>query len=185
MLDLNWDGWTSDGTIDANRFAIVAETDRFDHCVFTVRHDLDRRLGAALARRAVRDAVRQSRAPGNDGPRRAQGVVAGPDERLRGADRGRRVERTSSNRLQFVSELPLFPVTTVGQLAEAAEGRRGAAPVSPEAHRPRRVRSDRRRRGGRACCDCRTPSAATSSPTVSCGATTSTRSSPRSWRAFG
>ena len=24
-----------------NRFAIVAETDRFDHCVFTVRQDLD------------------------------------------------------------------------------------------------------------------------------------------------
>jgi ABC-type phosphate/phosphonate transport system substrate-binding protein len=41
MLDLNWDGWTTDGTIDADRFAIVAETDRFDHCVFTVRQDLD------------------------------------------------------------------------------------------------------------------------------------------------
>ena len=41
MLDLNWDGWTRDGTIDTDRFAIVAETDRFDHCVFTVRQDLD------------------------------------------------------------------------------------------------------------------------------------------------
>jgi ABC-type phosphate/phosphonate transport system substrate-binding protein len=41
MLDLNWAGWTKDGTIDANRFRIVAETDRFDHCVFTVRQDLD------------------------------------------------------------------------------------------------------------------------------------------------
>ena len=41
MLDLNWAGWTNDGTIDADRFAIVAETDRFDHCVFTVRHDVD------------------------------------------------------------------------------------------------------------------------------------------------
>jgi ABC-type phosphate/phosphonate transport system substrate-binding protein len=41
MLDLNWAGWTSDGTIDADRFAIVAETDRFDHCVFTVRQDVD------------------------------------------------------------------------------------------------------------------------------------------------
>jgi phosphonate transport system substrate-binding protein len=41
MLDLNWDGWMNDGTIDADRFAIVAETDRFDHCVFTVRQDLD------------------------------------------------------------------------------------------------------------------------------------------------
>jgi ABC-type phosphate/phosphonate transport system substrate-binding protein len=41
MLDLNWDGWTADGTIDPNAFAIVGETDRFDHCVFTVRGDLD------------------------------------------------------------------------------------------------------------------------------------------------
>jgi ABC-type phosphate/phosphonate transport system substrate-binding protein len=42
MLDLNWEGWIKDGTIDANEFAIVGETDRFDHCVFTVRDDLDR-----------------------------------------------------------------------------------------------------------------------------------------------
>jgi ABC-type phosphate/phosphonate transport system substrate-binding protein len=42
MLDLNWDGWTKDGTIDADQFTIVAETDRFDHCVFAVRQDLDR-----------------------------------------------------------------------------------------------------------------------------------------------
>lgn len=41
MLDLNWDAWTRDGTIDADQFSIVAETDRFDHCVFTVRPDLD------------------------------------------------------------------------------------------------------------------------------------------------
>jgi ABC-type phosphate/phosphonate transport system substrate-binding protein len=41
MLDLNWDGWTKDGTIDANAFAVVGRTDRFDHCVFTVRQDLD------------------------------------------------------------------------------------------------------------------------------------------------
>ncbi len=41
MLDLNWDGWITDGTIDAGAFAIVGETDRFDHCVFTVRADLD------------------------------------------------------------------------------------------------------------------------------------------------
>jgi ABC-type phosphate/phosphonate transport system substrate-binding protein len=41
MLDLNWEGWTRDGTIDADRFAIVAETDRFDHCVFTVRQYFD------------------------------------------------------------------------------------------------------------------------------------------------
>lgn len=41
MLDLNWYAWTKDGTIDANRFTIVAETDRFDHCVFSVRRDFD------------------------------------------------------------------------------------------------------------------------------------------------
>ena len=41
MLDLNWDGWTRDGTIDADQFTIVAETDRFDHCVFTARPDLE------------------------------------------------------------------------------------------------------------------------------------------------
>lgn len=41
MLDLNWDSWIADGTIDADEFAIIAETDRFDHCVFTARQDLD------------------------------------------------------------------------------------------------------------------------------------------------
>ena len=41
MLDLNWEGWIKDGTIDEHEFAIVGETDRFDHCVFTVRDDLD------------------------------------------------------------------------------------------------------------------------------------------------
>jgi len=52
MLDLNWDGWTRDGTIDPQAFAIVGETDRFDHCVFTVRNDLDR-----AAERAWLDAL--------------------------------------------------------------------------------------------------------------------------------
>ena len=42
MLDLNWEGWSRDGTIDPNEFAIIGETNRFDHCVFTVRQDLDR-----------------------------------------------------------------------------------------------------------------------------------------------
>lgn len=52
MLDLNWDGWTRDGTIDPNEFGIVGETDRFDHCVFTVRQDLD-----AAAERAWLEAL--------------------------------------------------------------------------------------------------------------------------------
>ena len=47
MLDLNWDGWIKDGTIDANEFRIVAETDRFDHCVFTARQDLEPSAGKA------------------------------------------------------------------------------------------------------------------------------------------
>ena len=42
MLDLNWDAWTRDGTIDANEFVTLARTSRFDHCVFTVRNDFDR-----------------------------------------------------------------------------------------------------------------------------------------------
>jgi phosphonate transport system substrate-binding protein len=37
MLDLNWEAWTRDGTIDPERYAIVERTRLFDHCVFTVR----------------------------------------------------------------------------------------------------------------------------------------------------
>ena len=37
MLDLNWDRWTSDGTVDPDGFRVLATTERFDHCVFTVR----------------------------------------------------------------------------------------------------------------------------------------------------
>jgi ABC-type phosphate/phosphonate transport system substrate-binding protein len=40
MLDLNWATWTADGTIDPERYRVLATTDRFDHCVFTVRDDL-------------------------------------------------------------------------------------------------------------------------------------------------
>jgi ABC-type phosphate/phosphonate transport system substrate-binding protein len=39
MLDLNWNAWTKDGTIDPGAYRILATTDRFDHCVFTVRAD--------------------------------------------------------------------------------------------------------------------------------------------------
>lgn len=41
MLDLNWDAWTANGTINAEEFAIVGETELFDHCVFTVASTLD------------------------------------------------------------------------------------------------------------------------------------------------
>jgi ABC-type phosphate/phosphonate transport system substrate-binding protein len=39
MLDLNWEGWTADGTVGRETHRILASTDRFDHCVFTVRDD--------------------------------------------------------------------------------------------------------------------------------------------------
>jgi ABC-type phosphate/phosphonate transport system substrate-binding protein len=39
MLDLNWQTWTRDGTIDPTVYRIVATTAPFDHCVFTVRED--------------------------------------------------------------------------------------------------------------------------------------------------
>jgi ABC-type phosphate/phosphonate transport system substrate-binding protein len=46
MLDLNWETWTRDGTVDPNEFRIMATTDRFDHCVFTVREDWNAALEA-------------------------------------------------------------------------------------------------------------------------------------------
>ncbi len=42
VLDLNWDRWRADGTADPGRLRVLATTDRFDHCVFTVREDFDR-----------------------------------------------------------------------------------------------------------------------------------------------
>lgn len=39
LIDLNWQGWTKDGTIDPVNYRILATTDRYDHCVFTVRGD--------------------------------------------------------------------------------------------------------------------------------------------------
>jgi phosphonate transport system substrate-binding protein len=41
MLDLNWEAWTRDGTIDPSLYRIVATTKRFDHCVFTVAQAVD------------------------------------------------------------------------------------------------------------------------------------------------
>jgi phosphonate transport system substrate-binding protein len=39
MLDLNWQAWTNDGTINPDECRTLTTTDRFDHCVFTVRED--------------------------------------------------------------------------------------------------------------------------------------------------
>lgn len=41
MLDLNWNVWTSNGTIDSQAFRVLATTPHFDHCVFAVREDFD------------------------------------------------------------------------------------------------------------------------------------------------
>ncbi len=39
MVDLNWDRWTKDGTINASEYAILGSTGTFDHCNFSARHD--------------------------------------------------------------------------------------------------------------------------------------------------
>lgn len=54
VLDLNWERWTRDGTVDAKRLAVLATTPRFDHCVFTALDSfprpLEQRFYEALAR---------------------------------------------------------------------------------------------------------------------------------------
>lgn len=42
MLDLNWEGWCKEGIVDPARYAVVASTPRFDHCVFTVQESFPR-----------------------------------------------------------------------------------------------------------------------------------------------
>jgi len=39
LIDLNWDAWTRDGTIDPDGYTILTTTGNYDHCVFTVRQD--------------------------------------------------------------------------------------------------------------------------------------------------
>jgi phosphonate transport system substrate-binding protein len=39
LLDLNWERWTQDGTINPEAYRIVTTTEPFDHCCFTVRGD--------------------------------------------------------------------------------------------------------------------------------------------------
>jgi len=39
LIDLNWQAWSKDGTIDPAQFNVIATTDRYDHCVFAVRQD--------------------------------------------------------------------------------------------------------------------------------------------------
>ncbi|MBP7949648.1 MAG: PhnD/SsuA/transferrin family substrate-binding protein [Verrucomicrobiales bacterium] len=47
LIDLNWLAWTKDGTIDPEKFAILATTDRYDHCVFTVKENFPAEREAA------------------------------------------------------------------------------------------------------------------------------------------
>jgi ABC-type phosphate/phosphonate transport system substrate-binding protein len=42
LLDLNWERWTRDGTIDPHAYHILTTTAPFDHCCFTVRADFPR-----------------------------------------------------------------------------------------------------------------------------------------------
>lgn len=41
MLDLNWEAWSADGTINRDAYKTLATTDLFDHCVFTVLDGFD------------------------------------------------------------------------------------------------------------------------------------------------
>lgn len=39
MLDLNWQRWSTDGTLDPAKYKVLLTTQRFDHCVFAVKKD--------------------------------------------------------------------------------------------------------------------------------------------------
>lgn len=40
-LDLNYNAWIADGTIDKNAVEVLDKTDNFDHCIFTFHPDTD------------------------------------------------------------------------------------------------------------------------------------------------
>ncbi len=79
-----------------------------------------------MARRAVRDALRQSRAPRDDGPRRPQGLAARPDDGLRSADGSGRVGAVLRARHRREVIAAALSGHDRRQLAAAARGRRGA-----------------------------------------------------------
>ena len=161
MLDLNWDGWTKDGTIDAGRFRSSPRPIASITASSRSASDLD-----AAAERRWLDALFAMRYdnPAHREMMDLEGLKAwlpGRTTRLRPADRGGRAGaflRAESR----VSELPLFPVTTVGSWPRPPQVAEALRAVSPAAHRPRRVRSGRRRRRWSKCCGCRTSSGATS-----------------------
>ena len=53
MLDLNWETWCADGTIDPGRLRILATTPPFDHCNFTVAGIVSRRARRGVDARPV------------------------------------------------------------------------------------------------------------------------------------
>ena len=116
MLDLNWDGWTTDGTIDADQFAIVAD----DRPLRSLRLHGPRRISTptrsgAGSRRCSRCATT---IPTHREMMDLEGLKAWLPGRTSGFGAARRRPSTrsgSSTRPRAsVSALPLFPVTTVG-----------------------------------------------------------------------
>ncbi len=97
MLDLNWERWTADGTIDPREYGILATTDRFDHCVFTVRDELCRgSQGARWLDALFSMTYDEPEPPRDDGPRRPEGLAARADDRVRSSGRGRASGKDSS-----------------------------------------------------------------------------------------
>ncbi|MCI5998005.1 MAG: PhnD/SsuA/transferrin family substrate-binding protein [Peptoniphilaceae bacterium] len=41
MLDMNYNAWVADGTLDEKQVVILDKTDFFDHCIFSARADID------------------------------------------------------------------------------------------------------------------------------------------------
>ena len=82
--------------------------------------------------------------------------LPGRTTRLRPADRRPSQRNGSSRRALVVSELPLFPVTTVGSWPRPPKVAEALRAVSPAAHRPRRVRSRSPTPRWSTCCGCRT-----------------------------
>lgn len=44
MLDMNYERWTGDGTLDKDKFIVLDKTALFDHCIFNARSDFDKNL---------------------------------------------------------------------------------------------------------------------------------------------
>ena len=149
MLDLNWEAWTRDGDDRPGEFATSRRRPRFDHCVFTVRDDLDaeaerRWLAALFAMRYDEPEHREMMD--------LEGLKAwlpGPHHRVSALTDAVAAERVLRDRGQGRDRAAALSGHHGRQLAAAARAARGAAPAQARPHRPARVRSRRRRRGAR------------------------------------